>query len=122
MSLTAILIAIFVFAVIVVYALRPLVEASYSNQRRGLRGTTRQNQALETLLAEKRRVLRAIRDLDFDYDLGKLTDDAYASQRINLIHLGIAILKRVDVLEDEIGAQDARIEEALAAFRQAHEV
>ena len=35
-----------------------------------------------TLYAEKNRVLRAIRDLDFDYDMDKLSDATYAAQRI----------------------------------------
>jgi hypothetical protein len=66
-------------------------------------------------------VLRAIRDLDLDYDMGKLTDDTYASQRIYLIRLYVAISKRIDELEVEVNAQQMRVEAALAAFRKAQQ-
>jgi len=84
-----------------------------------LGGTTQQNRALELLAAEKLRVLRSIRDLDFDYDLGKLVDETYASQRIYLIRLYLAIAARMDELQADVFAQQARIEAAVAAFRQA---
>jgi hypothetical protein len=81
------------------------------------RGSARQKQALDTLWAEKLRVLRAIRDLDFDYDLDKLTDTAYATQRVNLIRLAAAITLRIDELEAEIAQQQERVEAAVAALR-----
>ncbi len=82
-------------------------------------GTPRQNRALEILYAEKERLLRAIRDLDFDYDLGKLADDAYAEQRVLLVRQSVAVMAKIDELEEAIAAQQERIEAALAAFRQA---
>lgn len=82
-----------------------------------LRGTARQNRALEIFYAEKSRLLRAIRDLDFDYDMGKLTDAIYTEQRITLVAQAIAILQRIDALEAEIMAQQDRLEAALAAYR-----
>lgn len=85
-----------------------------------LRGTARQNRALEIFYAEKARLLRAIRDLDFDYDMGKLTDSIYTEQRVYLIGQAAAILQRIDALEAEIQAQQDRIEAALAAYRGTH--
>ncbi len=64
------------------------------------------------------RLLRAIRDMDFDYDMGKLTDDIYAEQRVTLIRRVIAVMKRSDDIETEIRAQQERVETALAAFRE----
>ena len=81
-------------------------------------GTPRQNRALEILYAERDRLLRAIRDLDFDYDTGKLADDAYAEQRVLLIRQAVAVMAKIEELENEIVAQQERIEAALAAFRQ----
>ena len=81
-------------------------------------GTPRQNRALEILYAEKDRLLRAVRDLDFDYDVGKLSDDAYAEQRVLLMRQAAAVVAKIDELEDAIAAQQARVEAALAAFRQ----
>lgn len=83
-----------------------------------LRGTERQNRAYETLWAEKVRVLRSLRDLDFDYDMGKLSPDMYVTQRETLVRLGVAIMQRLDALEDEIAAQQARVDDAVAEFRR----
>jgi hypothetical protein len=82
-----------------------------------LRGTVRQNRALEILYSEKLRLLRAIRDLDFDYDVGKLTDAIYTEQRVYLIRQALAVLRRIESLEAEISAQQDRIAAALAAYR-----
>jgi hypothetical protein len=87
----------------------------------GRGGTPQQNRALELLWSEKLRVLRAIRDLDFDYDMGKLVDETYAWQRIYLIRVYVAISKKIDELQLEINAQQVRIEAAVAAFRQARQ-
>jgi hypothetical protein len=84
-------------------------------------GTTQQNRALDVLWNEKQRVLRSIRDLDLDYDMGKLVDDTYASQRVYLIRLYVAISKRIDELQTEVNAQQVRVEAALAAFRKAQQ-
>jgi len=98
----------------------PLLEREETaSSRPGDAGSARQRQALETLHAEKNRVLRAIRDLDFDYDLDKLTEATYAAQRIYLIRLAVAILKRIDELEAEVVSQQARVEAAVAALRGA---
>jgi hypothetical protein len=117
LSSEALILAIGLTSVIAIFVLFPMFERS-PQHRAAPRGTPRQNQALETLWTEKKRVLRAIRDLDFDYDLGKLPDTAYQDQRHQLIRLAVAITKRIDDLEAEITAQDSRLEEAVAAFRQ----
>lgn len=82
-----------------------------------VRGTARQNRALEILYGEKQRLLRAIRDMDFDYDMNKMTDAIYAEQRVHLIRQTIAVMRRIDALEAEITAQQDRVAAALAAFR-----
>jgi len=84
-------------------------------------GTTQQNRALEVLWNEKQRVLRAIRDLDLDYDMGKLVDETYASQRVYLIRLYVAIATRIDEMQTEVNVQQMRVEAALAAFRKAQQ-
>ena len=119
MSLEATVLAIVLAGSLGLFVLLPLLGRDETPPvQQGIRGgTSRQRQALETLEAEKYRVLRAIRDLDFDYDMDKLTDDAYAAQRIYLIRLALAIFKRIDALEAEIASQQARVEEAIAALR-----
>ncbi|MBN2304810.1 MAG: hypothetical protein JXQ72_10055 [Anaerolineae bacterium] len=118
MSASMIVIAVVFGAITGIAALLPLVQGEPEPVHQGPRGTAHQNRAMETLNAEKWRVLRSLRDLDFDYDMGKLTDDVYTAQRIDLIRLGAAIVQRLDALEGDVLAQQARIEAAVAAFRQ----
>ncbi len=122
MSLEATIIAIVLAGTVVLFVLFPLVESRTEPDTppTARRGSARQRQALETLWAEKLRVMREVRDLDFDYDLDKLTDATYESQRVYLLRLAAAITYRIDELEAEIDAQQARIEQAIAALRQAH--
>jgi hypothetical protein len=79
----------------------------------------RRRHAYETLVTEKQRVLRSIRDLDLDYDMNKLPMSVYASQRIYLIQLYVAMVRRLDDLEIEMNEQQARVEAAVAAYRKA---
>ena len=114
-------IAVVLTGAVAVVILLPMFESTPQPVRSGPRGSARQNQAWERLTDEKFRVLRAIRDLDFDYDLGKLTDDAYATQRVYLLRLGVAIMQRLDELEAVIAEQNDQIEAAVAAYRNGHQ-
>jgi hypothetical protein len=78
----------------------------------------RKQRAYETLLTEKQRVLRQIRDLDLDYDMDKLPTSIYANQRLYLINLYVAIVTRMDELEIDMADQQARVEDAIAAYRK----
>lgn len=60
--------------------------------------TIRKPSELELLQAERESVLTAIRDLDFDYQTGKLLEQDYTSQREMLVEQGVALLKRIDAL------------------------
>jgi hypothetical protein len=118
MSFTIILLGTVIAGVLGVVVLLPVLnEGPRAPQPARRHGTPRQNQMLDTLSNEKRRVLRAIHDLDFDYDLGKLDDEAYEAQRVYLVRLGVAIMQRRDDLEAELAAQDEQIEAAVAALR-----
>lgn len=120
MSATLVILAVVCGGALLVFVLRPLfrVEAE-SMSWAGRHGTPRQIQALELLWSEKLRILREIRDLDFDYDLGKLGERVYEEQRVYLFRLAIAITQRIDELEAAIAEQEARVEAAVAALRQA---
>jgi hypothetical protein len=71
---------------------------------------------LAQLQAEHEAILIAVRDLDFDYQTGKLTQEDYSAQRESLIQRGVEILKLIDE------RQDALIEEAVGAHRPEHKV
>ncbi len=94
------------------------------------------NGEMERLVAEREAVFAVIRDLDFDYETGKLTDEDYQQQRETWVARGVAVLKAIDSLkqglQDTSGLQDydlqkpdhtdadldAQIEAAVAARRR----
>ena len=123
LSLEITLFAIGLAGAMAVAVLFPILESrSDDDQERQpapLGGTAQQNRALELLASERLRILRAIRDLDFDYDMGKLVDETYVAQRVYLIRVYAAIVARMDELQDDVYEQQARIDAAVAAFRQA---
>lgn len=111
---------ILVTGAVAFFALMPLIsrESAQSPIHR-VGGTPRQNQLFEALWTEKLRLLRALRDLDFDYDMGKLPDTVYATQRIGLIRAAVAITQRLDELEMEMRSREMRLEESIASLRHA---
>lgn len=118
MSITVIILALVIGGGTLVFAAGPLLATGAKSRSALRRGTARQAQALELLAGEKLRVLREIRDLDFDHDLGKLGDRVYEEQRVYLMRLAAAITQRIDALEGEIAEQEARVEAAVQALRQ----
>jgi hypothetical protein len=86
----------------------------------------------ERLLAYYERVLTNLRDLDEDHATGKMTDDAYATEREDWMQRGVEVLKTLDTLDDHSvvpasvhdeaavdEAIDDAIETAIAARRKA---
>jgi anion-transporting ArsA/GET3 family ATPase len=71
------------------------------------------------LLAERDRLLNALQELDFDYDLRKVPEEEYAAQRAVLLHRGADVLRRLDAQEPQrdAGSAEDRIEAAIAARR-----
>ncbi|MEP7284371.1 MAG: hypothetical protein ABI947_01225 [Chloroflexota bacterium] len=58
-----------------------------------------QNEAfshIKQLQAEREALLIGIRDLDFDFQTGKFTEEDYRSQRETLVERGVAVLKQID--------------------------
>ncbi|GAB4568912.1 MAG: hypothetical protein Kow0077_00540 [Anaerolineae bacterium] len=91
---------------------------------------------LEQLLFEREAILDAIRNLDFDYETGKLTEEDYQLERESWVQRGVEVLKAIDVLQQESAENgagtstgtagavvpdedlDAQIEAAVAARRR----
>ena len=77
---------------------------------------------VSALLAERDRVINSLQELDFDFKLGKVPEDAYPEQRTSLVQRGATILQRLDELSPSTSAASppasdagARIEQAAAA-------
>ncbi len=64
------------------------------------------------LLAERDRYINALKELDFDYELGKVPEEAYTVQRTDLLKKGADALRKLDEYE---GAKDASAEDRLEA-------
>lgn len=77
----------------------------------------------DALMAEREQVLDALRDLDFDHAMGKLTAEDYTPQRTQLVARGVELLRQLDALRAPVngaaGSFEAEVERAVAARRRA---
>lgn len=55
--------------------------------------------ALDDLQAQREAILIALRDLDFDYQTGKLVEADYGVQRELLLERGAAVLREIDAVQ-----------------------
>lgn len=79
-----------------------------------------ESQEISALMAERDRVINALQELDFDFNLGKILAEDYPVQRTALLQKGADVLRRLDELaplEDLRGDTASRIEQAVAARR-----
>jgi len=72
--------------------------------------------AHSALLAERERVLEALLELDFDYELGKVPEEIYPEQRTRLVSKAADVLAQLDASASTEDAVD-EIEQAVAARR-----
>ncbi len=126
MDLAAILFLIALLLAVSLYLVTPLMN-------NGTRRVTEETQEVSSLLAERERVLNALQELDFDFQLGKIPEEDYPAQRDDLMRRGREILIKLDALAPQrpilarnsrasaVGEQlsDDQIESMLAARRKA---
>jgi len=115
-----------VFVVVAAFVMHPLlVGPSASGRDRyragGRSALARQMDERAELLEKRVAVYAAIRELDFDHETGKVSDEEHARQRAELVREGVAILKGLDRLEAAAPAADS-LEAAIAALRQGEDV
>src|SRR5947208_13581342 len=67
---------------------------------------------LARLQSEHEALLITIRDLDFDYQTGKLTEEDYRAQREGLVQRGVELLQQIDAQQSDL------IETAVQARRK----
>ena len=87
---------------------------------RRARRVTEEEHETSSLLAERERVVNSLQELESDYQLGKVPDEDYPTQRTNLLQRGADILRKLDELAPAKAQndKDARVERALAARRR----
>jgi rubrerythrin len=113
MPLGTLLLGLAILAVVVAIIALPLFDRKTPFKRQ-----PSQREALEN---ERRDVVRAIRELDFDYRTGKLNEDDYKRLRETQVQRGADILRQLDQLNEAADSRrdaDAEIEQRVAAIRQ----
>lgn len=117
MDIGSLLVGLALLAVVAFVVAQPFLE------RPG--GRERQVTQADALIAEREQVLDALRDLDFDHAMGKITTDDYTPQRERLVQRGVALLQQLDALgvvpapaNGTGGVLEAEMERAIAARRQ----
>ncbi len=91
MDIAAILFLVALLLTISLYLTSPLM-----GERR--RRPAEEPQEVSSLLAERERLLNALQELDFDFQLGKIPEDDYPAQRTDLLQKGAEVLKKLDAL------------------------
>ena len=70
------------------------------------------------LLAERDHYINALRELDFDYELGKVPEEEYPEQRADLLQKGADALRKLDEYEGtKATSAEDRLEAVIAARR-----
>ncbi len=91
MELEVFLFLVGILLLVAAYIFHPF----FGTQRRTNR---REDHRRSNLLAEKERLLKSLQELDFDFQLGKIDDGDFGTQRSKLISLGAHVLKELDSL------------------------
>jgi rubrerythrin len=87
---------------------------------RRARRVTEEEHELSALMAERDRVINALQELDFDFNLGKIPEEDYPAQRASLLQKGADILRSIDSFAPQVASTpdtESRLEKAIAARR-----
>ncbi len=106
-----VLIAGGISAIAIAYVVRPLLTP-------GPAPVIVEDDKLSDLIRRKDLTLRAIKDLEFDYHVGKVSEEDF--QRVNqrLRHQAIVLIQQIDKLAPDSSAIDDQLEAAIAAMRK----
>lgn len=99
MDLGSIFLILAVLILVALFISRPLMEGSRQKLVVAEPAVESQEHYLSSLMAERDRVLNALRELDFDAQLGKIPEDEYPLQRASLMQRGAEILRELDILQ-----------------------
>lgn len=114
MELGAVFLLLAVFVLVGIYLYAPFL------MQNGSRRAQDETYEVSALLAERDRVITALQELDFDYNLGKIPAEDYPAQRTALLQKGAEILRKLDEIAPASSSgrdAEARIEKAASAHR-----
>lgn len=101
MDIPATLVFITVLILVVAFVIRPFVAPQQGDGQEKPARPSPASSALRQradLLAWRNRVYSALRDLDFEHQTNKISDEEYAAQRRALVSEGVGILQKLDEL------------------------
>jgi hypothetical protein len=101
MSIAGLFLLIMLFAGVALAIAWPLLRAQGKDAPAEPENRTEPS-ALAQLQSQHEAILVAVRDLDFDYQTGKLTDEEYKAQRESLMQRGVEVLKQIDVQRSDL--------------------
>lgn len=111
-----ILVGTIIFIGLLALSLAPL----FNPKERHIAQQVKREHTVQDLNNQLDRLFESIRDLDFDYDTHKLTDEIYEHQRKMLVGRGVSVLMRLDQHQDQAPVDtdlDYLIEEQIALRR-----
>lgn len=112
MDIGSILLILAILILVLTYVTEP-----FRKRLKPVRKTS--NHELSALLAERDRILTALAELDFDYQLQKIPEEIYPLQRNALLDKGTTVLKQLDtLLGNDSAAVDSLLDEKIANRRQ----
>lgn len=120
MDTGSLLLGLALLIVVTVFVLRPLVEKRGAKTPRArAQSNAEEGETREALLRQRDAIYAAIRELDFDFRLGKVSEEDYRPQRERLALQGVAILKQLDALSPDGDAElEGEIEAEIARRRR----
>lgn len=89
MTVSALIIVLFIFVLTGLIVLRPFLDQKDGVQRSG-------SSVYDSLLAEQERLLSAIEELDLDLELKKISPDEHGLDRQNLLAQAAEVLREMD--------------------------
>ena len=111
--MTLLLLAVILCLVAIVFVLIPLQQ-----DIRPLIEIDKLQQALETLHGQKKRLYEGIRDLDFDFEVGKLAENDYRRLRDETMTEVSTVMREIESLEKRQGGNGQIEDEAIEKFIQ----
>jgi hypothetical protein len=105
---------VFVFAALTVYTLAKIVSPFLEDRREQLRFELldEEVQQIERLVARKSVLMQSLRDIEFDHETGKLSDQDYERLKKKYEHRAVRVMRDLDELRGDAN-RDEEIDSAL---------
>jgi len=114
MDIGSIFLILTLAVVVVIFIARSFLEPGAEKQKLiAVQAVQKKEHHWSELLAERDRLLSSIEELDMDYNLGKIIDEDYHSQRETLLKSGAEVLREIDTMKLERSRRTRNNEQTL---------